>query len=371
MASKSHARHDRDDPLVGHAGGADDAEDAHHGVAVAVGRGDHAAVIEDTVSRLVADEDLHAFGLEALIEQVQEVALLVEGLEQPAQLLDTGELGDPHEVRLALDHVFDLVLAAGVEHLLSDGDGIQHDLIHVSARLGELAQQLLAHLAQRAAAELLVEVIRGTLELVRRIMALELDDAVLHLAVVEHQHDEHPVLREPDEFHLRHRRLAGTRQGDDTRELRGGGKQLRHGRDELGRVVAARLEMPAHLGRRRIIERAQLQQRVDEEAVALVGRHAPGRRVGRGDESKLLQIRHDVADRGRRQLQPRLARERARADRLAIADVALDEGAQQLLRSLAEVLVPGFRGHITGKLALGRGDRQARSAADGSLVCDM
>src|SRR5256886_14575961 len=85
--------------------------------------------------------------------------------------------------------------SAPLEHLLGHGDRLQHDLVHVCVCLGELAQDLLAHLAQRAPAELLVQKVRGTLELVGRVMALELDDAVLHLAVVSHQYHQHPALR--------------------------------------------------------------------------------------------------------------------------------------------------------------------------------
>jgi hypothetical protein len=41
--------------------------------------------------------------------------------------------------------------------------------------------------------------------------------------------------------------------------------------------------------------------------------------------AQFFQIRHDVADRGRTQIQAGIARQRPRADRLAIADVALDQ----------------------------------------------
>src|SRR5207302_730412 len=130
-------------------------------------RRDDAAIVEDLVAGLVADEYLHAFRLQALVEQVQEVAFLVERLEQPPQLLDARELGRAHEVGLALDDVLESALAgAALEHLLRDRDRLQHDLVHVGVRLGELAQDLLARLGERAPAELLVEIVRGALELV-------------------------------------------------------------------------------------------------------------------------------------------------------------------------------------------------------------
>ena len=87
------------------------------------------------------------------------------------------------------------------------------------------------------------------------------------------------------------------------------------------------------------LQRLQLEQRVDEEAVALVGGDAAGRGMRRGHEAQILQIRHDVADRGRGQTQARIARQRARADRLTVADVALDERLQQQLGPLVEAVV--------------------------------
>ncbi len=71
----------------------------------------------------------------------------------------------------------------------------------------------------------------------------------------------------------------------------------------------------------------------------------PGRGVRGGDEAQLLEIGHHVADGGRGKLQARLARQRARADRLAVADVALDEDPQQVLRPLAELLFAAFYCH--------------------------
>src|SRR5438046_5474764 len=193
---------DGDDPFVGHARRPDDPEHPDHRLAVRVRRGDHAAIVEDLVAGFMADEDLHPFGLQALVEQVQKVALFVERLEQPPQLLHAGALGHAHEVGLALDDVLEPPFRAALEHLLGDRDRLRHDLVHVCVCLGQLAQDLLAHLAPRAPAELLVQKVRGTLELVGRVMSLELDDAALHLAVVEHQYRELPVLRQTDELHL-------------------------------------------------------------------------------------------------------------------------------------------------------------------------
>src|SRR5882672_905009 len=84
------------------------------------------------------------------------------------------------------------------------------------------------------------------------------------------------------------------------------------------------------------LERLHHQQRIDEEAVPRRGRHAAGRGVRAGDESHVLQVRHHVADRRRRQVEPGVLRQRARADRLALGDIALDQGLEQDLRAFVE-----------------------------------
>ena len=74
-------------------------------------------------------------------------------------------------------------------------------------------------------------------------------------------------------------------------------------------------------------EVADLEQAVDEQAQADLGRQAPGRCVRGKDQAEMLQVRHDVADRGRRQRHRQQARQIARADRLAGREVGLDDRA--------------------------------------------
>ena len=88
------------------------------------------------------------------------------------------------------------------------------------------------------------------------------------------------------------------------------------------------------------------QQRIDEEAVTLVGGHATGRGVRRRDEAVLLEVRHDVADRGRAEIEARITGEVARTDGLSFADVALDQHPQQVLGAFGQGIVGCFtHGH--------------------------
>src|SRR5262245_14352557 len=95
-------------------------------------------------------------------------------------------------------------------------------------------------------------------------------------------------------------------------------------------------EQLLNFGHLTVIERLACEPRVDEEAVALVGWNATRRGMGRGNEAELFEIRHDVADRGSRQPHPQVTRQRARAHRLSIADVVLDEQLQELLCPVAQ-----------------------------------
>ena len=82
-----------------------------------------------------------------------------------------------------------------------------------------------------------------------------------------------------------------------------------------------------------LLERLDDHQGVDEKAIAL-GRRNPARgRVRAGDEAHLLEVGHHIAYRRRRKLQSRLPRQRTRAHRLAVGDVALDQRLQQVLRA--------------------------------------
>ena len=92
-------------------------------------------------------------------------------------------------------------------------------------------------------------------------------------------------------------------------------------------------------------QRLHLQQRVDEHAVALGGGDPAGGGVGGGQQALLLQVGQDVADRGRAHVQPRMARQGLRAHRLAVADVARDQRAQQLAGAGVEVAMGRFSGH--------------------------
>ena len=83
-------------------------------------------------------------------------------------------------------------------------------------------------------------------------------------------------------------------------------------------------------------EVADLHHRIDEEAQAELGRQPPGARMRRVDQPHVLQVRHDVADRGGRQRRRQDAAQIARADRIAGLQIGFDDAAEDLARAVVE-----------------------------------
>src|SRR5207249_320 len=95
---------DRDHALVGHARRADDAHRADDAAVDFVGRGHDRAFVEGDELRLPADEDLHAVGMLAALEELEELGLLLEEVEETAQARHVGgELVDFEEVASTRD----------------------------------------------------------------------------------------------------------------------------------------------------------------------------------------------------------------------------------------------------------------------------
>jgi hypothetical protein len=100
--------------------------------------------------------------------------------------------------------------------------------------------------------------------------------------------------------------------------------------------------------------RAYLEQAVDEQPQARLGRQAAGGGVGRVEQAGFLQILHDVADRGRRQRHAQPARNRARPDRLARLDIGVDDVTQYFERTLVQIGDHDLGTRLRGCTALGR-----------------
>src|SRR5262245_26126695 len=90
-------------------------------------------------------------------------------------------------------------------------------------------------------------------------------------------------------------------------------------------------------GRSRPRRPAPLEQEIDEDPVAAIGRNAPGRRVRLMEEAGLFELSQDVAYGRRRHTKAAVAREDLRRHRLTGFDIAAHERREQPARSFVEL----------------------------------
>jgi hypothetical protein len=93
---------------------------------------------------------------------------------------------------------------------------------------------------------------------------------------------------------------------------------------------------------------AELEQAVDEKPQPGIRRQPASRGVAGIEQACILQVGHDVADRGRRQRLGQPPRQRPRTHRLAGLDIAFDHQAQDLARTVVQDRDRGGRSPQTG-----------------------
>ncbi len=84
------------------------------------------------------------------------------------------------------------------------------------------------------------------------------------------------------------------------------------------------------------VELLYRKQGIDEETIAARSGDPSRRGMGARDKPEFLEVGHHVPDRGRAQIQTGVARQRARADRLTLGDIALHQGLEQDLRATVQ-----------------------------------
>ena len=264
---------------------------------------------------------------------MQDVALAVEGVEQIADLLDAVHLAAFQQVGFPGHHVIG-VLAVLAQRLAGDVHGRLHEHVHLRAVRVHGAQQPLADIVQVAAGVGLVDVVGGLAQLHLGVVPAGLDNAVLHLGAVDHQHHQHPLAGKGQKLHLpqgghvtaRHRHQA-RHAGQFRQAARGLGDQ------RLGRLVRCQhlAQLVAQAGVIRALHGAGRQQGVHVKPVAAFGGHPAGGGMGAGQQPHVFQFRHQVTDGGRADRQAAAGGQGLGAHRLAVADVALHQRHQQPL----------------------------------------
>ena len=161
---------------------------------------------------------------------------------------------------------------------LRHGYRIQHQPIQAFLRLLQLTEELLTQFGQSQAAAGGVENGRSATQLVGAVAARQLDDAVLHFAIVIDQHHQQPTARERQEFELSERLRLGQRNRHHAGQTGDAGQQLTGIGHQRPRVITGTADVLTQFLRLKTAGRRQVctEQRVDEEAVGPVGRHPAG-----------------------------------------------------------------------------------------------
>ncbi len=171
--------------------------------------------------------------------------------------------------------------------------------------------------------------------------------ALLDPAGVRDQYQHQPGRRQRQQLHVPHRGPGQRRvlhDGDLPGQLRQQPYRTAHDVVQVDGAVQEVLD-GAPLGAGKRLDAGQL---VDEEAVALVRRDAPGARVRLGDEALVLQRGHVVADRGGGDTELVPLGQRLGADRLLGPDIVLDDGAQHFESAFTEHRAHLQSGRVTG-----------------------
>ena len=199
-------------------------------------------------------------------------------------------------------------------------------------------QHGLADLEQRQTGKLRIEIVRRRHEIVGTDVFAGIDDLLRDLIPLRHDDDQDTRAAERHEFDSLQDGpgRASHREADLSRSARHhvghAGEQVVHQRRSSG-VLAELIFDPG----RRPGGPAALEQEIDEDAVATVGRHTPGRRVRLMDEAGFFELSQHVAHRRRGHTKAAVAREHLRRHRFTGLDVFAHERGEQPARPFVEL----------------------------------
>ncbi len=159
-------------------------------------------------------------------------------------------------------------------------------------------------------------------------VAVELDGLVVDRAVAEHGDHQRVPGRETDDLHRSHGGHLGSRPDDHGGMLGDLSEQVGRLVQQLFEAPVGRVEEGADALRGDGVEPSGCRDVVDEEPVALVGRHSPGRGVRLRQVPLLLEHRHLVANRGRADMNAGRVGDVRRPHGLRRADVLLHDGSE-------------------------------------------
>ena len=241
------------------------------------------------------------------------------------------------EQRRGAFHVEGLLAGKLGERRARQPQRASQQLIVERAVLLEPRDHCLAHVEQRQAGELGIEVSGRLRQIVGPQELLRVHHLLRHLISARDDDDEDARAVERHELDaLEDRRMAvGHREAhmpcrarDDARDA---GQQIVHQRRRAG--VLAQLVLDVRRGTCRT---AALEQEIHEDSIPAIGGDASRRGVWLVEVAALLQVRQHTPHRGGRHAQPALLREHLRRNRLAGLDVLTHERRQQAARPIGQ-----------------------------------
>ena len=245
---------------------------------------------------LDADADAHRLCVGHLTEQAQQHNLLFECLEHRADRTGKVERGGARKVRrTSQDHPLLRTLDQRLQHRRQNRDCIA--TLVGRDRVGQVGEKR-RRVGQMTSCNAIVEPGAQICERILRQRARQVDDPLLHATGVGDEYDEDAGLRRAHQLEVadgRARQRRVLHDGDLMRQLREQPNGAMHDVVEIHRAAQKRVDRLAFRRRQRLDRR----QSVDEQAVALVGGHSPGRRVWLRDVAVVFERGHVIADRGR------------------------------------------------------------------------
>ena len=260
---------------------------------------------------------------------MQDIALVVEGIEQVAQLVDAVGLGGIQQIGLSGHHVIRLFFPGLPQGLTGHVEGGPHQRVHLRPVRRHGAQQAVTDGVQVTTTVGVIDVVGGLAQFRLIVLAGGMDDTVLHFGAVHHQNHQHALTGQRQELHLPQRAdLASWR-----RHQTGHAGQFRQSTGCLGHQLLRRLircqQLAQFITQLLVIRAAHgagRQQRIHIEAIPTLGGHPARRSVGTDQQPQILQFRHDIADGRRAYRQAAPLGQGFRAHWLAVTDVTFHQG---------------------------------------------
>ncbi len=265
-------------------------------------------------------------------DEFAQVGPVLEGREDLAQLVALREFRSFHHVEQAVrEDLLDrrrVVVEQDPDDPLADATSDALDpIVLVEATQCRLGRR--RGLVEQALVEEAGDLVEG--RLVDRLGLVEGDRRLLDGPFAEHEDEaRHPLVDgdevdPPDVGRARLGRRRDARRAGETGKGRG---------RETEPVLAGELDLTELVPDHQLLDGRQrhgIDDRFDIEAIARVGRHATGTRVGVRQEASRLEVGEDVPDSRTRHAKAIALDERQAADRLCRRDVFLDDGPKDRL----------------------------------------